>query len=784
MKKIFFLIVYLVLDYANIEAQCPWNTSNINTPWGSTVKVFDWTVDKYYVYTRTNQAVADEIWSPFSSFANPDANVLAFMSASDKDNKPEDGWELISKNFGAPNDPYPNPTLILYNRFAAIMRVFVYVPQNSSFDRNTAKIDIKFVRSETVLKESALLAPLSTPLERLEDFEKKIASTTVQRTQMFGLFWMYADIPVAYDPCSCEHFTTIEVTPSFINLQEVNLFASGEEKKLMTEGASTNNFGSEISHTLDVVAKGTETIKKRGTQVGTTVGTIGSFIKDYVAPFYKSTTRISTLGPDDTPPTDGTDPVITVVQTALPLVLGALAGPEAAQAGKIIGSALGAIEFFSTSGKATATASPSNMINYSIKGEIKDSIIGQFTRLYNPGSAWQSNPMATLNKSKPVYNNTLGTFAVIDLPVLESSTELVSNGSFNGFDTPAGTMGHLFKLASTSMPNLLTYVINPASGLKKEPKSIMGYWLIKVKASHAGSNVGAEFIIPPSMIRNDKNDGSEFSFQSPLMPLNCLKDFIGRVDAINYSLYNVEAYLGLVVDMERIDRPDKSVVYIAQYKIPFKTGNNLSISNFNDNVLSNTANYVVIDDLELENDREVRAWQTVTINGNINTNGHKITITSGSDIMINGNQALNPDIDLKIEYPYNCGSTILYPISTTEVGNFCKSGRYNPVVANTLIVEDTPETMRLANKVYDLATSPNPFKDELFISFELSETEQVRVFFTNTMGQVVQTAITGTRDKGLYEETINTQALAAGVYYLTLETSQGRKTVKVLKSDF
>jgi hypothetical protein len=77
-----------------------------------------------------------------------------------------------------------------------------------------------------------------------------------------GLFWMYADLPVAYDPCTCNNFTAISVLPNFINVQQVNLLTATVNNNLINAGTSSPNFGTSISHSLDYFNKTATNVTK------------------------------------------------------------------------------------------------------------------------------------------------------------------------------------------------------------------------------------------------------------------------------------------------------------------------------------------------------------------------------------------------------------------------------------------------------------------------------------------------------------------------------------------
>ena len=71
------------------------------------------------------------------------------------DNKPEDGWVLLSHYFGTINNPLDSdfltlsvssaPYFILYNKFTGIIRLFALVPTDNLFNNGYITLEFKNV---------------------------------------------------------------------------------------------------------------------------------------------------------------------------------------------------------------------------------------------------------------------------------------------------------------------------------------------------------------------------------------------------------------------------------------------------------------------------------------------------------------------------------------------------------------------------------------------------------------------------------------------------------------
>jgi Secretion system C-terminal sorting domain len=781
--KIRTMIVMLLIGIVqSVSGQCLWDNnkgivtpfSNKNTPppMGSSIETFRWLNDKYYVYTQTGQTAASEIWSPFSSNNNASANINGFIVSDPKDNDPNEGWELILKNFGTSGDPYPNPTMVLYNRFSSILRVFIYVPQSATFNRNTAQIDLKFFyfASQTGQGkiESALLAPLSTPLMPLENFKKKIAGSAIQRTQLNGLFWMYADFPVAYDPCTCRKLTAIQVVPNFINIQEVNLLASVQKKNLTASGTSSPDFISTLSHAFNYFSKATEAGKKKGVQVGQSVKDVSNFLDQNVLPKFDYKTRVLTVSgsPDDDIIPFEKD----ILRTFRVPEIVKVAAPQ-------LGTVLGILEYITTSGKSTAVSAAS--VNYEINGTITDSIPGQNSIIYVPGSKWIGDPSGNATKFKPIYNNTLGTFSVLETPKLDMNIKFLPNF---GSNYPMHFLTYKLNIPSG---NVLKYVINPASGLKSNPSEIKCSLIAKFKkelySGYNGAPGTPKVSSLVSSIISEEKGSNMVIVQSPLMSLDCMRNFPGLISCADCKINDIEFRLQVVATLEGDDNSGKKTFFSAQYQLASTVVSSVSLPPSDDDIAYIPFKFAATD-INLTGNKTIRAWDNISVKGTINTNGFKLTLIAGSTVNINPT-SITPSVDIQIGYPANCNN-FANPVAASDVSNFCSSTKYNPVVPLPLAPNtDVSRLKGVKNMTTSLSVAPNPFNNQLSIQYELQEATQVTVSLSNALGQVVKVLVNEKVEAGSYQINESTADLPSGVYIVTMKTPTGMKTQKVVKQN-
>ena len=84
--------------------------------------------------------------------------------------------------------------------------------------------------------------------------------------------------------------------------------------------------------------------------------------------------------------------------------------------------------------------------------------------------------------------------------------------------------------------------------------------------------------------------------------------------------------------------------------------------------------------------------------------------------------------------------------------------------------------------IQDLIVAPNPVTDRSIFTFNLTEESACTLNLYNMQGQKVMSHMEDeVLSEGMHKQTINLSSLPTGVYFAKLETSQGIKTVRVLK---
>ncbi|WP_162277448.1 T9SS type A sorting domain-containing protein [Chitinophaga rupis] len=237
------LALAVALSTSPLKAQspCPLNGSNGNpistkpvpyTP-GLSYKVntFDW---RQQLLTVKNTGYAQ--YSPITNFFYrpnlPYSQHLALGTASDF--RPEDGWELVKRDFGyladQSNNPVaaPGPYMVLYNKYSGTLRVVAALPGLGANQAINVKIGFKAPvannPNQANLKVSGLFHSYDAIAASTMDMKTKYTSITTPAVYPgFDYEFFYADFQTNYDPCTCVFESALQVEFKTINQLDVVL---------------------------------------------------------------------------------------------------------------------------------------------------------------------------------------------------------------------------------------------------------------------------------------------------------------------------------------------------------------------------------------------------------------------------------------------------------------------------------------------------------------------------------------------------------------------------------
>ena len=222
MKNILSTICFSILCLQQINAQCDYNKST------NTISVWDWRLESYtdmYVigepnvpfYSIPGAIPGSGVPSPFiaPSGGSTNTNLQKFYNQYAQSNSmatvdcdPNDGWELLAKEFGTALVPVNTPFFALYNRYTGMVRAFFLMAQQPTTTQNGAIVKMyhKVVPGGDD-RETAIFSHLYPITKPVENFVKGSVMASPNYYVSQQGYWLYADFPMAYDPCVC-NFTS------------------------------------------------------------------------------------------------------------------------------------------------------------------------------------------------------------------------------------------------------------------------------------------------------------------------------------------------------------------------------------------------------------------------------------------------------------------------------------------------------------------------------------------------------------------------------------------------
>ena len=227
MKKIIKLtIAYIILGNYNAQAQCWENINTATTDWrkNNSANTWNWTQENFDVYL-TNQTGATQVKSPFwvtqgaSTNNNPHLwDFRKYITADKKDFHPEDGWELVTKQFGIlsnnESEKETNPFFALYNKYTGKLRCFLLIVNGENNFNTGAMLHIEFERG---VRKTGLFQHMKPIAKEVLNFDPLINSQNPNFIINTNYYWLFSETVVAYDPCTCfEYPSTIADTNSII----------------------------------------------------------------------------------------------------------------------------------------------------------------------------------------------------------------------------------------------------------------------------------------------------------------------------------------------------------------------------------------------------------------------------------------------------------------------------------------------------------------------------------------------------------------------------------------
>ncbi len=475
----------LLLHLTTASAQyCPGNPDGTSS--------FNWTAESWNVWIRPNSTlspVLTNLRSPFhpgTSLGQPNTRHLE-AAPGIGDYRPEDGWVLLTEAMGfSQSDNITFPQFVLYNRFESKMRYFVYLAGVTQ--ANDVEVVVSFDRDGPETHISAALEHAFTPMDVVENYSDKRILITVPNSgfEIHGV-WAMADIPIAYDPCTCRFPSALRISVKTLSYSNLNFTLDGGGD--ITQVIGTPSGGSSGSSVLNAgrrfanVTGSINTGISKGVSAYKTAGELAAVAENLV--IRSANKRLTQDIVDQLNSIPGMNPPVSLVNGLTSAQANFLAQADnllPGQAGAIntlmpqklpsslvpnwlktaipfASTAFALLDFIIGGGKSTPPQPMHFNADFSFKGEgtISQSQNQTSVVFYTPGSNYTEQ---ISQARRPIYNRTMGILNLVEQPVLLQAQK----GPEGDIEEVVSSEWYEWK-TSLKLSAPLKYALNPASGL-------------------------------------------------------------------------------------------------------------------------------------------------------------------------------------------------------------------------------------------------------------------------------------------------------------------------------
>lgn len=475
MKKIkltFFVLTLVFSTKCYAQTSGCWNPTNLNTvttkwnaPQTSNTQNWNWTLPGlvHPVYLQNNLS-APSIFIELPYFCSKilscnngntfQYEVLDAVGIA-QDIDPENGWELVLKDFGTPNPPnqstggrsIPNPIFILYNRYTGRMKTYVAIIGEKT--ANSAHLQISFTQNNILNSLFAHATPVS---KTLLEFEPTNLFKSLNDYSLLNLpddyQWMVSEIQTNYDPCVCTgnlgtNISSIQVRPFLISASNIDAVIEGtitqntqnllSNGAVNTEGDGKTSFLDMTKNAAEAAIKGYNDFGNYKVQLNKLLDDknnayknklVSEWFNDYVKknPQYQGTSGLvaketlwNALGrtDDEFKRSIGIEGIDKYQTNSDFVLLKSIASYV-----PYVGSAIGLIDLFVNGGKKQDPPKPSPPMVFNVSLRLTGQII--LENGLSPTSFQAPGFNGTPNNLTPIYNNILGVFNILKPPPVKA----------------------------------------------------------------------------------------------------------------------------------------------------------------------------------------------------------------------------------------------------------------------------------------------------------------------------------------------------------------------------
>lgn len=671
-----------------------------------------------YTFYMQGQTGATQVTSPFWLETFPLQENVSHLSGVPQDFEPDDGWELVVVNFGTESKKAETPTLVLYNRLNGVMRVFQYAKGDLDTYQSATLNLSQYIDDGNFENYSSVFEHMSIPMSALDNFAKGISIDAPNRYYNFVLGSENRTWLFSEFVTAYDPCSCSHITG--MRVQPSFTQITTIDLSITGQGTTVPVYTpSEPRNGFSAALSGASDAVSAFAQGGKTYKELGAF-QDFLADIGMNAPNLNTIG--------------TAIKT---------------------------LDLLINNDKAPSIASYDSEFVFEATGNLSKVDMADASLFKTPGGLDLPNIPPGIDAGQTVYDAPLGVFNLMKSPRVQ----------VNILETePLRTMS--FKLDDDYDPQ---YVFNQAAGFKMEASDVRFQLVFDDCIFDDPSIIGS----PPSGL---SPTGIEGRFATPLMPIECLKDytvtFLQVFSPSFTSWCSGPPRLKVVTTLTNEDTPS-STSYAASYSM---SGVDITLDPLPPNPYLDIPDITTISYEDFDPRKDLESWDKVIIqnvpitviidpqNPNIQT---LIPDTyDPNDVPFVGvfPGDLNETYDVIFEGLPPCAYT--QPASAEDIAEFCMND-YNPSAG--LVDDEEPLSLQSAPAAPPqpaeqprIKLYPQPASD--WAQLELPDgQDRGRLLVMDAYGQTVLA-----QDIRSPHIQLNIAALPAGLYILSIDLLDGQ----------
>lgn len=778
---------------------------------------FDWMEDEWQFYITppnlgTSLQTVPSPYHPVNFTLQP--NTSGIHEDPDMgDYRTEDGWVLVAAKLSTqPSQPAVRfPQFVLYNRFESKLRYFAFVADKTDVDQIVVRIQFNNEGSlQHFTHVSAALEHVNVPMDVVEGYTDKriIINVPNQYREQSGI-WVMADIPIAYDPCTCQYGSFLKISTYSVNIQQIDFtLEGGGDIKQVIDGGKVVNQGSRFANVagniVNGISKGVSAYKTAG-ELATVAGNlvVSSANKKLTLDLVDQLNSIPGMAPPVSLVNGMTSAQANFLSQATNLLPGQAGAINTLFSKKLPGSlvpdwlkttvpfantALALLDFIIGGGKST-TPKPMHFqadFEFVGTGTMRDSTELDGLGFRVPGSKEATNLYA------PFYDQVMGILNLVEPPVMYQA--------FDGeptITTPDGTTFYGHVKLSLLLSESLKYALNPASGMMIDDIRAALYFYIPNQLA----TLDGTMVTPVSAGLVEDEQGI---WRTPYVPLSCLTSYSIKFPIMQPFPRPIYSDIQLHLVAKLTSPAGKETAWAARYGVHTAPAP-YTYENTPPNPFLNVREYVEVDNLEDVINSGIQAWNPIVV-----TNDIVVTPGAVEDFLNNGQPSeiitvTDPVTGISyqelvrkevipgniIRAPYtiynmpNCGDNP--PMSAADLADICQNAmRYDPILALSRPPEeeiaDWEDGPALPLQAPCAVLSPNPVSDQAWLDYHVTQEGPVSIFVSDHAGRrVLSLQAQVQHAEGAYRLAILVGELPSGVYFVSIVRRQEVETLKMVK---